>query len=196
MAQAMAAYHQAPARGRHDEEERCRNEDRSRPARRRPGRGRRDARLRPRPEPAPLRRAQGHRSTPTGQDVAAAGPADPAVAPEDLHHVAGAVLRRARPPGADPQPAEQRHRQLRSQHHTRAPPLLRVVDRRPGRGRRWCRVHLAAVPVQDGLRHRVRPAEHHLRAPDQDVVPLLRPGPVGAADLAGPTPTSARCRCT
>ena len=30
----------------------------------------------------------------------------------------------------------------------------------------------------------------------RDVVPVLRPGPVGPAHLAGPTPTSARCRCT
>ena len=44
---------------------------------------------------------------------------------------------------------------------------------------------VAPVPLPDGVRDRVRPAQHHLRAPDPDVVPVLRPGAVGPAHLAG-----------
>ena len=60
-----------------------------------------------------------------------------------------------------------------------------MVGRGPGPGRRHHRVRLAPLPLRDGLRHRVRPSQHHLRALHQDVVPLLRPGADGAADLPG-----------
>ena len=126
----------------------------------------------------------GHRPRPQPLLVAA-GPAHHAGPPGHLPHRAGALVRRAGPPGADPQPAEPRHHQLAPSCHTGPAQPLRVVDRRAGAGRRGDRVHLPAVPLRDRLRDRVRPAQHHLRAPDPDVVPLLRPGPVGAAHLAG-----------
>ena len=90
-----------------------------------------------------------------------------------------------RPPGADPEPAERRHHQLDPAPHRRrstttcggssASALVGGVAGYISR----------LLPLPDGLRHRVRPPEHHLRAPDQDVVPLLRPGAVGPAHLAG-----------
>ena len=69
-------------------------------------------------------------------------------------------------------------------------------DRRPRLHALRPELHLAALHAQGRLPDRVRPPEHHLRAPEPHVVPVLRPGAVRPADLARPTRTSARCRCT
>ena len=131
----------------------------------------------------PLRRAPGLGRPRHHQDVAAPGHAHPAGPPGDLHHRPGAVLRRPGAAGADPRPLEPRHRQLGAAPH-RAAALLRVVDPRPGPGRRAGGVRVAPVPLPDRLRDRIRPAHPDLRAPDADVVPVLRPRPVRSAHLA------------
>ena len=55
----------------------------------------------------------------------------------------------------------------------------------PGRCGRDVRLRLPTAPDEDGVSDRVRPAQHHVRPPEPDVVRLLRPGAVRAADLAG-----------
>ena len=68
--------------------------------------------VRPDRRGGPQRGAPGHHRPGQVNVVAAAGPADHERPQGDLHHLAGAVLRRAGPAGADPQPVEPRHRQL------------------------------------------------------------------------------------
>ena len=141
-------------------------------------------RLRPHRRGGPQRGATGrHRPRHVAQ-LAAAGPAHHAGPQGHLRHLADPVVPRPDPPGPDPPPAEQGHHQLDRAPHGPAQ-LLRLVDRGPRAAGRGVRLHRPAVPLRDGLRHRVRPAEHHLRAPHQDVVLVLRPGPVGPAHLPG-----------
>ena len=151
--------------------------------------------LRPDGGDEPLHQAQGHHRPGPHEVVDQAGDAHRHGAQGGVVQCAHLLVPRPDHSGVDPQDPPGGHHQ-RADQQDAAVAQLRGVDRRAGAVHGGLRLHLAQQPLQGRLRHRVRPAQHPLRALHPDVLPLLRPGPVRAADLARPTRTSARCRCT